>query len=181
METKKESNNNYYQEDKYNNIYSTHYNSRRDKLLMYRIKDRNICSSQESLNKSELCRNKSELIKMKEIIKRRKETQSRSKSEKEKEKGSESLNKIREKKDYIKVKKIIHRNKRNNNLNTNLNRFNQTSVNFFENNKKKENFPKIRNNIQFIDNRGKILIVKKRRTSHAGTEPGQTTYQAACL
>jgi hypothetical protein len=115
MESKKESYNNNYQEDKDNNIYSTHYNSRRDNLLMYRIKDRNISSSQDSLNKSELCRNKSELIKMKEIIKRRKETQSRSKSErkkeKEKEKGSESLNKIREKKDYIKVKKIIHRNK----------------------------------------------------------------------
>ena len=159
-EDSKEANNNYYQEDRKNNFYSTYNNFIKDKLLMNRIKDRNACNSQDRLNQSELCRNKTELIKMKEIIKRRKKTQTRSKSEGGKDKESISQNKNREIKEFIKVKKIVFRKKKSNSK-SNSKKLNKSSINFYKKNKKKENLQKNRNNPQFIDNKGRILIVKK--------------------
>ena len=158
--------------NKDNNLNSTFYNSRKDKILMYRLKDRNLSYSKDKFNKSELCRNKNELIKMEEIINRRKESKSKSKS-KSRSKGknkslikneNKSPNKSNEQKDYIKSKKIIYRNQRTNL--TNLKKINQmkiknkSGINFFINNKKNENTQK-NNNRYILNNKGKILIVKK--------------------
>ena len=154
--------------DKDNNLNSTFCNSRRDKILMYRLKDRNLSYSKDNFNKSELCRNKNELIKMEEIINRRKESQSKNRS-KGKNKSliknhSKSPTKSKQQKDYIKPKKIIYRNQRTNLAN--LKKINQkkimnkSGINFFKNNKKNENIQK-NNNKDILNNKGKILIVKK--------------------
>lgn len=61
------------------NFFPIKYISRKERILMYKIKSRNKSESPENKNESELYRNYSELKKMKEIIERRKKSGSKSK------------------------------------------------------------------------------------------------------
>ena len=123
-----------------NTFLNNKYNSRNERILMHRIKKENSNSSNNRLNKTELCRNLSELNKKKEIIERRKKSQS-------KEKHNEQIKKI---------KKYLYENRNNNMI------FNKSYINIFrKGNKKNKN---IKSNWLINDYNGKIIIVKKLST-----------------
>ena len=124
-----------------NNSFLNKYNSRSERLLIYRIKNENNNNSNDKLNKTELCRNLSELNKMKEIIERRKRSQSKEKENNKKEQS---------------IKKYIYKNKDKNLI------FNKNNINALR--KIKRNSKNKKNNIQINDYNGKTTIVKKLST-----------------
>ena len=125
---------------KINNSFLNKYNSRNERILMYRIQNENKNFSHTRLNKTELCRNLSELNKMKEIIERRKKSQSKEKESNENKK----------------VKKYLCGNKKTNAI------IYKSSFNILR--KAKPNNKNIKNNLFINDYKGKTIIVKKLRT-----------------
>ena len=136
--------NNYYQTEinkdtkKEKNLFLIKYPSRKERILMYQLKNENTNHSPDKTNSSELCRNLSELNRMKKIIERRKRSQS-----KNQEKSKEIEKERNEKKKTI--KNIIYKNK-------NISRNN---VNLIKKIKVGEK----------CDYDGKILIIKKIKTN----------------
>lgn len=85
---------NYYQTEINNNMdknkFLNKFASRKERILMYLLKNENTSNSPDKINTSELCRSRSELNKKKEIIDRRKRSQSKNQeksTEKEKERN----------------------------------------------------------------------------------------------
>ena len=121
-----------------NNFFLTKYNSRKERILMYQLKNQND-SDLDNTNKSELYRNWSKLNKKKEIIDRRKKSQSQSQS-----KSPKKTNELKKNENQ----KLIYQNKKL--------LYNRSSRNII---KKKKIY--LNQKYQNYDYKGKIVIVKK--------------------
>ena len=117
-----------------NNSFQNKYNSRKEKLLMYKLKNGQFNNSPNKPNATELCRNLSELIKMKNLINRRKKSQNKSL---EKDNIIKDLN----------YRKTIYPN-------LNINKSNSSK-------KSNKNYISKNNNNSFCNYKGKTLIIKK--------------------